>query len=534
MTTVRDAALAVARDLGLVTWFGNPGSTEIPLLAGLPDDIGYVLALHENAAVSIAAGYAIARGQPALVSLHTTAGLGNAVNALATARLNAAPLVVLVGQQDRRHLEFEPFLAGRLASLAGDYPVAVHQPLRAQDVPGIIARAWHEAVGGPGPVLVIVPMDDWAAPMDRTERAAPRSATSASAVAPGDIAPIARLLAGARAPVVVTAAGADSRESWDALVELTARLDCPVWQEPFTARAGFPQDHPRFAGFLPSGRAALRETLAGHDVVLVVGGGVLRQYQYEPGPLLADGTTVAVITADPAQAWRSPAQVALVAPVAAACAALAAQVQPRPATAAPVPRLTTEPVSTAAAVPAPLTPEDVFAELAARVDRDTIVVEESPSSRDALQRMVPAREPLGFLSAAMGGLGFGMPAAIGLRMAEPSRPVVAVLGDGSAVYGIQALWSAAHYDVGVLFVVMANGSYGVMDKMTSAIGKVPWPGFDEVRVDVLASGFGCPAQHVTTLEELSSVLDEAVPALRTSTEPLLLAVTVAEGRGPRR
>ncbi len=168
MPTVKDATLAVARRMGLTTWFGNPGSTEIPLLADLPDDIGYVLTLHENAAVAIAAGYALATGRPALVSLHTTAGLGNAVNALATARVNRAPLVVLVGQQDRRHLEFEPFLAGRLHGLAGDYPVAVHQPLRAQDVPGLVARACHEAIAGPGPALVIVPMDDWAAPMDDT------------------------------------------------------------------------------------------------------------------------------------------------------------------------------------------------------------------------------------------------------------------------------------------------------------------------------------------------------------------------------
>jgi benzoylformate decarboxylase len=531
MTTVRDTAFAVARDLGLVTWFGNPGSTEIPLLADLPDDIGYLLALHENAAVAIAAGYAIAREQPSLVSLHTTAGLGNAVNALATARLNRAPLVVLVGQQDRRHFEFEPFLTGRLQSLAGDYPVAVHQPLRPQDVPGLIARAWHEAAQGHGPVLIIVPMDDWAAAMDDTELAAPRACASASSVSAADVAPIARLLRTAHAPAVVTAAGADSRPAWDALVELTERLDCPVWQEPFTARAGYPQDHPRFAGFLPAGRAALRETLAVHDVVLVVGGGVLKQYQYEPGPLLAPGTAVAVITADPAEARRSPAQLALVAPVAEACAALAEQLDTRRAT---MPAGTRAPASTrapagtraAAGNPAPLSPEHVFAELAARLDRDTIVVEESPSSRDALQRMLPAREPLGYLSAAMGGLGFGMPAAIGLRMADPARPVVAVLGDGAATYGIQALWSAAHYDVGVLFVVMANGSYATMDRLTAAQGKVPWPGFAEVRVDVLASGFGCPARSVASAADLAAVLDEVVPGLRTSAEPLLLNVTV--------
>ena len=154
MSSVREATFEVARQHGMTTWFGNPGTTEIPLLADLPDDMRYVLALHENAAVGTAAGYAIASDRPAMVSLHTTAGLGNAVNSLATARVNRAPIVVLVGQQDRRHLLAEPFLTGELAGLAGDYPLEVFQPPRPQDVPGCVAQAMHTAAAGRGPVLI--------------------------------------------------------------------------------------------------------------------------------------------------------------------------------------------------------------------------------------------------------------------------------------------------------------------------------------------------------------------------------------------
>ena len=142
--TVREATFGVLRRHGLTTMFSNPGSTEVPFLAGLPDDIRFVLALHEGSVVGMATGYAIGRDEPALALLHTTAGLGNAVGAIATARVNRAPLVIVVGQQDRRHLVFEPFLAGKLAGLAGEYPVWVDQPVRAQDVPGAIARAYHE------------------------------------------------------------------------------------------------------------------------------------------------------------------------------------------------------------------------------------------------------------------------------------------------------------------------------------------------------------------------------------------------------
>src|SRR5947209_14088669 len=138
-----------------MTLFANPGSTEIAFLADLPDDLRFVLALHEGSVVGMATGYAIGRDEPSFVLLHTTAGLGNAVGALATARVNRAPLVVLVGQQDRRHLALEPFLAGRLTGLAGDYPVRVDEPVRPQDVPGAVDRAWHEATTGRGPALVI-------------------------------------------------------------------------------------------------------------------------------------------------------------------------------------------------------------------------------------------------------------------------------------------------------------------------------------------------------------------------------------------
>src|SRR5438128_1081761 len=167
MQTVRDAALETMRRHELTTIFANPGSTEIAFLAGLPDDFEFILGLHEGAVVGMATGYAIGRGKPAFVNLHTTAGLGHGVSALATARVNRAPLVVVVGQQDRRHLALEPFLTGRLEGLAGDYPVWVNQPVQAADVPAAIARAAYEAATARGPAIVIVPQDDWIAPYDR-------------------------------------------------------------------------------------------------------------------------------------------------------------------------------------------------------------------------------------------------------------------------------------------------------------------------------------------------------------------------------
>lgn len=524
--TVRDAAFDVLRELGLTTLFANPGSTEISLLADLPDDLRFVLGLHESSVVGMATGWALGRREPALAILHTTPGLGNAVSALATARVNRAPLVVLVGQQDRRHLATEPFLTGKLHGLAGEYPVWVDEPARAQGVPGAIARAHHEAVTGRGPALVIVPMDDWAAEAGPPEeRAAPRRVVRARAAGPALVRELADLLDGAESPALVVGAGADDDEAWEALVALAERLQCPVWQESFSGRAGFPQDHPLFAGHLAADRPRLRAALAPHDVVLAVGAPVFRQYAYVPGPFVEPGTRVAMVSQDPAEVHRSSADLAVLGHPGAVCAELAAVVRPRESA-------SREPFTPPAAPPPPgpgepLLAGHVFAALAERLPREAVVFEESPSNRPELLVRLPARQPLGSLSPAMGGLGFALPAATGIRLACPDRPVVAIVGDGSSLYSIQALWSAARYGAGTLYVILANGGYAIMDRLAEQHGgTAPWPGF---RVDVagLATAFGCPARSVDGHDELVGVLDEVVPGLAGRDEPLLLEVTVA-------
>jgi thiamine pyrophosphate-dependent acetolactate synthase large subunit-like protein len=526
--TVRDATFEVMRRFGMTTIFGNPGSTEVSFLTDLPADIEFVLALHEGSAVGIASGYAIARGEPSFVNLHTAPGLGNAINAIANARDTRAPLVVVVGQQDRRQIAFEPFLTGRaLDRLAGEYPVFVQTPTRAQDVPGTIARAYHEAMAAAGPALVIVPMSDWEQPADEHSANAPAQIVRATSISSAELHELVGLVARAERPAIVVGAGSDSPDGWGALVKLAERLHCPVWQEPFGARAGFPQDHPLFAGHLQWRRRLMREALAPHDLVLVVGTNAFRLYLFEQSePPVAPGTRVAVITADPAEAHRSPCELAVVAPVAAACTALAEQCGQRDG---PAPAPMERPPAPPPAGPGePLRSAHVLAALADRLPADVVLVEESPSAKPELHQWIRARVPLGFVSCANGGLGFGISGAIGLRMGLPDRPVVAVLGDGSALFAIQALWSAARYEVGVLMIVMANGGYGVMDAQAKARGGAgPWPAFPGVEIAAIARCFGCAATRVQTHEQLLSALDEALADPAARAQPLLIEVSVA-------
>ncbi len=521
---VRDQAFDLFRRRGLTTMFANPGSTEVPFLAGLPDDLRFVLGLHEGSVVGMATGYAIGRGEPALVLLHTTAGLGTAVSGLATARVNRAPLVVVVGQQDRRHLAFEPFLAGKLAGLAGEYPVAVEQPAQAQDVPAAIERAYHAAATRRGPALVIVPMGDWEEPADeeREPAAAGGAVFRAASPEPAAIDALAEFLAGAERPALVVGAGADGPEPWAALVDLAERLVAPVFQEPFGGRAGFPQDHPLYRGVLSSARPRLREQLEPFDRLLVVGAPVFRQTAFTPGRFTAPGVRIAVVGDDPDEVHRSPAEVSVLAPPGPAIRALADRIPQRdtaPPDARPVPP---------APAQGPLTASHVLQALADRLPRNAIVVEEAPVDRPDIHERLPAREPLGYLSAAQGGLGFALPAAAGLRLALPDRPVVAIVGDGSALYGVPAGWSAAHYGMGPLWVVLSNGGYVVMDRLAEKHGggTGPWPGFGNVELATVARGFGCPAERITTEGRLHEALDEVVPTLAERTGPLLLDVVV--------
>jgi benzoylformate decarboxylase len=267
---------------------------------------------------------------------------------------------------------------------------------------------------------------------------------------------------------------------------------------------------------------------------VVVGAPLLRQYGYEPGPLLEPGTLAAVISDDPEEVRRSPVDVGLVADLPRAVRSIAERVEPREAAAddrrAAAGAVRGAPGADDRRAPGAddratrLTAREVLVALGERVAPETIVVEEAPSSRDDLLHALPARRPLGFLSAAMGGLGFAVPAAAGLRLADPTRPVVAVVGDGSALYGIHGLWSAARYGAGALYVVLSNGRYAIMDRLAGDRG--PWPGFEEVDPAGLARSLGCPSQRIETAAELTAALDEIVPGLADRTEPLVLDVRV--------
>ncbi len=312
MATVREATFELLRAHGMTTIFGNPGSTELPMLADFPDDFSYVLGLQELVVVGMADGYAQATGRPTHVNLHTAPGVGNAVGGIFNAQANKSPLVITAGQQVRPQMTFEANLTNRDAVVGPQpYVKCSHEPPRAQDVPAAVARAIHHAMLPPrGPAFVSIPMDDWTvdADEDRSNRARERGVTGRTAPDPEALTALAGRLAAARSPVLIAGPDIDAAGGWDAAVALAEKQRLPVWASPATggSRLGFPEGHPQFVGVLPPAVGPIAETLKEHDLVLVVGSSVFPYYPYIPGPLLAPDSALVQITSDPGEAARAP------------------------------------------------------------------------------------------------------------------------------------------------------------------------------------------------------------------------------------
>jgi benzoylformate decarboxylase len=529
MATVREATFDLFRAHGMTTIFGNPGSTELPMLADFPDDFTYILGLQELAVVGMADGYAQATGRPTHVNLHTAPGVGNAVGGIFNAQANRSPLLITAGQQVRPQITIEANLTNRDATLGPQpYVKYSHEPPRAQDVPTALARAIHHTMLPPrGPAFVSIPMDDWnqEADPERSRPAIERRVVGRTLADPEALTALAGRLAAAERPALVAGPDVDVVGAWDDAVALAEKQNLPVWATPFTggSRLGFPEDHPNFLGALPPAIGPVAETLKAYDLVLVVGASIFPYYPYLPGPLIDEGTELVAITSDPGDAARAPMGQAILGDVALSLARLV-ELVPRAERVAPEPRPAPGDPQSAD----PLSGSEAMAALAAAWPEDGIAVVETPSCTGALRNRLRLSRPGSYYFCASGGLGFGISAGVGVQLAQPDRPVVCVLGEGSAQYGITALWTAVAYRVPVTFLILRNDEYMIL-KWFSMLEQVEGaPGLDLPGLDVaaVARGYGVQAEEVSGADQLTTAIREASAA---SDGPRLIQVPVASG-----
>jgi len=514
---VREAAFALFRDFGMTTIFGNPGSTELPMFRGFPDEFRYVLALQESVAVAMADGFAQATGNAALVNLHSAVGVGHALGNIFTAFRNRTPLVIVAGQQARSILPYFPFLyAEQATEFPKPYVKYSVEPARAEDVPAAIARAYHIAMQPPrGPVFVSVPVDDWDRPCERLPVRRVSQRVRGDSVM---LAELASALAGAKSPAIVAGAEAARDGAWNEMIALAERHRAPVWASPMSSRNSFPEDHPLFAGFLVAGREPIVQDLAGHDLILVLGAPVFTYHVEGFGPHLPEGASLWQIVDDPAVAAAAPAGTAIVGDIKDALATLLQVDAPD----RPQPKARTLPALPA---PAPLTDSYALSRLAALRAPGSIIVEEAPSARGPMHDFLPILRPDTFYTCASGGLGYGLPAAIGVALGRPGEKVIALIGDGSAMYAIQAMWSAAQLRLPISFIILNNHRYEALIGFGRRFGLNRTIGTDLAGLDfvALAEGQGVAAVRVDS----AAALDDALARSLASPEPNLVEILVA-------
>ncbi len=514
--TVYDATYNLLRTLGLTTVFGNPGSTEQPFLKNSPNDFQYILGLQEASAVAMADGFAQATNKPVLVNLHSAAGTGNGLGNIMTAFLNKTPLIITAGQQTREMILCEPMLTNRDETIfPRPWVKWAYQPVRAQDVPGAIMRAYAIALQPPaGPVYVSIPLDDWDQPA--LGEAVVRSVSSRYAPDPDRLAEFAKRIRESKRPALVYGQEIDRSGGWEAGIQLAEQLRAPVFLAPLAERTSFPQNHPQFQGMLPMAKGPLGHRLRGFDLAIVVGAPIFRYYPYLAGEYLPHGTELLQITSDPNDAGAAAVGDSLLGDTKLTLEALIQLMPQNTERSLPTPLPPNAPLPSSPSKP--LTANEAFAALSELRPDNAIVVQETPSNSGDLLNWWPTVAPASYFTFASGGLGWNTPAAVGIALAQQKsgsgRAVIAFIGDGSFQYSVQSLYTGAQHRLRLIYIVLCNDEYAILKEFSILENTPNVPALDLPGLDIVstAKGFGCIGVQAKTKEELKNAFAAALKA----------------------
>ncbi|MBI2825219.1 MAG: thiamine pyrophosphate-binding protein [Planctomycetia bacterium] len=559
-TSGAQALLQMLADLGVRHVFGNPGTTELPLVDAMVEDrrIAYILGLQEVPVVAMADGYSQASRSLGVINLHISPGLGNGMGMLYNAYRAGTPLLVTAGQQDRRLAFEEPILWSDMVRVAQPWTKWAAEVQRIQDLPSAIRRAAQTALTPPtGPVFLSLPMD-------LQSEMAELDLTPAKPLDPHVRPPLAalreaaRVLGGAKNPAILVGSRTQEADAVGELVNIAEQLGAPVMSESGTThgRLGFPVDHSLYSHGMPIWSPEVRQRLADFDVIFVVGMDLLRQYVYfEPARAIPEHVRVVHIDQDPWQLGKNyPVEVGLVGDLKVGLAELGDLLRAT-MSATDVERAKARGAAVAAAHEKarealrreietvrdarPLAPLTLMSTVARVLPTDVAVIEEAVTTTGTyLERLAALKNTSGYFGHRGWGLGWGLGCAIGVQLAWPDRPVLALLGEGAAMYGIQGLWTAARYRLPVTFLICNNAQYQILKVGAQQIGLPAarsgrFIGMDLIEPEIdfvtLAQSLGVEATRVTEPGELESKLRESLSGDR----PRLLDVPVQRGAPSR-
>jgi benzoylformate decarboxylase len=533
--TGREALMQVFKQEGVEYVFGLPGSTEVMFLDALVDhpEIKYILGLQEVIPIGMAEGYSRVSGKPGVVNVHTYAGLAATLPMLYNSQLGGVPIIVTAGKQDTRLNLHEPHLAGDAAGLAAHLCKWSAEITYPEDIPLVMQRAFKVAMQPPtGPVFVSLPINlmEGEADFDYIPKKPIYNNTRADKDA---IAKAAELLLTAKKPAIIVENGVARNEATAAVVELAELVGARVYQ-PWQGDVNFPNQHVQYMGEFFAAGPATREMLQSVDVLVVIGCQLFAEAGYNAKPLLTASTKLIHVDDNPWEMSKNyPVDAGLLGNIKGSLTEVIQilknklTAQAKDAVKARIKTITEEKAGILKSWAekdekekdhCPISVSRLMHELKNTIKPGTRLVGDAPSSDSTLFRIMEFTEPLSFIRGRAGGsIGWGLPAAIGVKLASPNNPVVAVVGDGSAMWSIQSLWSVAHYNLPITYVICSNGSYrvckmGKARKMgEKAKGRYCGMDFDQPRLDFpkMAQSMGIPGQRVEKPEELNKVLKSA-------------------------
>ncbi|MEZ5855589.1 MAG: thiamine pyrophosphate-binding protein [Hyphomicrobiaceae bacterium] len=523
---------------GVERIFGNPGTTESPLLDSLAayPSIRYVTTLQESIALCAASYYAQASGKTGIVSLHVAPGLGNAIGMMYGALRASSPMVITAGQQDTRLRLNNPVLGHDLVAMAAPVTKWSVQVERADEMGPILRRAFKVAHDGPpGPVFVALPIDV----MEQETSSGPVQPAALHRTAGADstaIAAIAQMLVAAARPVIVAGDDVARGGGVPALVQLAEAIGASVWSEGLKLHTSFPSEHPSARLGLPLDSAGIQKALGQADAVFLVGGSFFEDVWFAATSPFPAGAKVAHFEAWPERlAYGIAPDIGVVGDLksgleelvesvkSAGGAALASAAKQRNAALAEYKakeQLVQKTRAEKAWSRVPISMPRVMAEIRDALPKDCIVVDESITASIDLARTIPSTGPGTYFGAKGGGIGQGIAGALGVSVAEPKKPIVCISGDGSSMYAIQALWTAAHVDLPIVFVILANREYRVLkhniDVYRQRFGitsQEPYAHMDlggpQLGFVEMAAGMGVAATRVTEGDDIGPALKAA-------------------------
>ncbi|MBM4332013.1 MAG: thiamine pyrophosphate-binding protein [Deltaproteobacteria bacterium] len=531
------AFLEILKQEGVEFIFGNPGSTELPLMDALQGqkEMQYFMALHEGVAISMADGYAVASGKLGVVNVHTTPGIGNSMGMLYNAYKANAPLLVTAGQHDQRFLVTEPILYSYLPEVAKPYVKWSSEILHFEDLPRMVHRAAKVAASPPmGPVFLSLPVDVLKAEgeidLGASTRIDPRLRASRAAIEAS-----AEMLSRANHPVIIAGDAVARGDAHKELARVAELLGAPVYQQTVSGTCNFPSSHPLSLGPIPRIQKAARNALQDADVLFSVGADLLTMSLPSEIDPIPPGLPIIHLHLDPWEIGKNyPAKIAFLGDPKETLPELEkalgerltlggkAEAEVRLARVGQAKEKTLSVLRGKAKEERermPITPLALMEAVCDNLPGNSVVVDETISSGRALRVLLKSEDPHSYYGMRGGGIGWGIPAALGVKLALGDRPVVALIGDGSAMYSYQGLWTAAHYGLAVTFVICNNSSYRILKERTHALGGFSAKADSYIGMDLeqpeidfvgLAKALGVPGERCERSKEVKGALARAL------------------------